>query len=186
MFNFRFTWPSFPFTYNLLSTIWTNQVHPELIWTVYTWTWSFPSLKKFSTWIWPLQCVAPYKGIQDSLGFWIPRRVFRILGTGFQYLSVKLGFWILIIRAIPDSLSGIPDSQPRIPDSTFKFFPDSGFHKRKNEGKFSVNIAPNLSTELISLKDPACKARLGYNNVTRGMGRKNLRKRFNFCLRRIS
>ena len=122
MFNFRFTWPSFPFTYNLLSTIWTNQVHPELIWTVYTWTWSFPSLKKFSTWIWPLQCVVPYKGIQDSLGFWIPRLVFRILGTGFQYLSVKLGFWILIVRAIPDSLSGIPDSQPRIPDSTFKFF----------------------------------------------------------------
>ena len=131
-------------------------------------------------------CRQPYKGIQDSLGFWIPRRVFRILGTGFQYLSVKLGFWILIVRAIPDSLSGIPDSQPRIPDSTFKFFPDSGFHKRKNEGKFSVNIAPNLSTELISLRDPACKAHLGYNNVTRGMGRKNLRKRFHFCLRRIS
>ena len=56
-------------------------------------------------------CRQPYKGIQDSLGFWIPRRVFRILGTGFQYLSVKLGFWILIVRAIPDSLSGIPDSR---------------------------------------------------------------------------
>ena len=97
-----------------------------------------------------------------------------------------IGFWILIVRAIPDSLSGIRDSQPRIPDSTFKTFSDSGFHKRKNEGKFSVKIAPNLSTELIFLKDPAYKDRLGYNNVTRGMGTENLRKGFNFCLRRIS
>ena len=35
-----------------------------------------------------------YKGIQDSLGFWIPRRGFRIPGTGLQSLSVELGFWI--------------------------------------------------------------------------------------------
>ena len=97
-----------------------------------------------------------------------------------------IGFWILIVRAIPDSLSGIPDSQPRIPDSTFKTFSDSGFHKRNNEGKFSVKIAPNVSTELISLKDPVYKDRLGYYNVTRGMGRENLSKRFNFSLRRIS
>ena len=27
-----------------------------------------------------------YQGIQDSLGFWIPRREFRILGTGFWIL----------------------------------------------------------------------------------------------------
>ena len=29
-------------------------------------------------------CFDPYKGIQDSLGFWIPRGGFRIPGTGFQ------------------------------------------------------------------------------------------------------
>ena len=29
------------------------------------------------------------KGIQDSLGFWIPRRGFQIPGTGFQSLSVE-------------------------------------------------------------------------------------------------
>ena len=27
-----------------------------------------------------------YKGIQDSLGFWIPRREFRVLVTGFWIL----------------------------------------------------------------------------------------------------
>ena len=36
---------------------------------------------------------APCKGMQDSLGFWIPRRGFRIPGTTFQSRSVKLGFW---------------------------------------------------------------------------------------------
>ena len=60
---------------------------------------------------------APRKGIQDSLGLWIPRRGFRILGTGFQYLSVELGFWIPIV-------SGIPDSKAQ----------DSGFHKLKFPG----------------------------------------------------
>ena len=29
------------------------------------------------------------KGIQDSLGFWIPRCGFQIPGTGFQSLSVE-------------------------------------------------------------------------------------------------
>ena len=32
------------------------------------------------------------KGIQDSLGFRIPHCRFQIRGTGFQYLSVELGF----------------------------------------------------------------------------------------------
>jgi len=41
--------------------------------------------------------VAPYKGIQDSLVFWIS-------GTGFQFLSVGLGFWIPIVSGIPDFL----------------------------------------------------------------------------------
>ena len=43
------------------------------------------------------------KEIQDSLGFWIPRRGFRILVTGFQSLSMELRFRILIFCAIPDS-----------------------------------------------------------------------------------
>ena len=42
----------------------------------------------------PAQQIAPRKGIQDSLRFWIPRGGFRIPGTG-------LWMWI------PDSLSSI-------------------------------------------------------------------------------
>ena len=50
----------------------------------------------------------PCKGIQDSLGFLIPRRGFRIPSTGFQSLSVEFGIPIV----------------SRIPDSTRKSFPD--------------------------------------------------------------
>ena len=70
---------------------------------------------------------APRKGIQDSLGFWIPRRGFRIPGTGFQSLPAERGFWIPIVSGIPDSLSCIPYS--KAPDYRFhkqKLFTDSG------------------------------------------------------------
>ena len=49
--------------------------------------------------------VAPSKEMQDSLGFWIPDRGFRIPGTGLQTLSVKLGVRIPIASWIPVSLS---------------------------------------------------------------------------------
>ena len=65
--------------------------------------------------------IAPCKEIQDSLGFWILRCGFRIPGTGFQSLSVELGFWIPIVSGIPESLSCIPDSKTH----------DSGFHEQK-------------------------------------------------------
>ena len=51
------------------------------------------------------------KGIRDSLGFWIPRRGFRILGTAFQSFSVELGLWIPTVSGILDSLGGIRDSK---------------------------------------------------------------------------
>ena len=84
--------------------------------------------------------------MQDSLGFWIPWRGFRILGTGFQSLSGELwfriaiavgfripgaesqslswelGFWIGIVSWIPDSLSCVPDSKAQDSDSTSKTF----------------------------------------------------------------
>ena len=63
---------------------------------------------------------APCKGIQDSLGFCIVCRGFGIPGTGFQSLSVELGFWIPISSGIPDSLSFIPDSKAH----------DSRFHRQ--------------------------------------------------------
>ena len=63
---------------------------------------------------------ASRKGIQDSLGFWIPHRGFRIPGTGFQYLSVELEIWIPILGRIPDSLSCILNSKAQ----------DTGFHSK--------------------------------------------------------
>ena len=37
------------------------------------------------------------------------------MDSGFQTLSVELGFWIPILSGIPDSLSCIPDSRYAIP-----------------------------------------------------------------------
>ena len=75
----------------------------------------------------------PYKGIQDSCEFWIPRRGFRIPGNGFRFfVSVT---WILNCNSQWHSCSnklyneGIP--KPRIPDSTSKNFLDYGFCKPK-------------------------------------------------------
>ena len=71
------------------------------------------------------------EGIQDSLGFWIPRLGVRIPGTVFQSLSVKVAFRLPIVSDIPDSLSCILDY--KTPDSGFhkKDFPDTGFHRQK-------------------------------------------------------
>ena len=63
--------------------------------------------------------IALCKGIEDGLGFWFRGLEFQIPGTGFQSLSVELGFWVPIF-------SGIPDSFSCIPDSTSKIFLDSG------------------------------------------------------------
>ena len=56
---------------------------------------------------------APCKGIQDSLGFWIPYRGFQIPDTAFQFLSVELRFWIPIVIVgfqIPRVIFRNPDS----------------------------------------------------------------------------
>ena len=74
--------------------------------------------------------ISPCKGIQDRLGFWIPRRGFWIPDTEFfvtgtwipdPNLSLDSGFLELSTR--------IP--KPRIPDSTSKCSLYSGFHKQK-------------------------------------------------------
>ena len=62
-----------------------------------------------------LQGIAPCNGIQDSLGFWIPRGGFWILSTGFHTLSVELGFRIPVVSGIPNSLTCIQDSTGKIP-----------------------------------------------------------------------
>ena len=70
---------------------------------------------------------APYKGIQDSLGFWIRRSGFRISGNGFRTFSLKFGFRISIVSGIPRiPWAVVRISKPRIQDSTSKNFLDSG------------------------------------------------------------
>ena len=77
-------------------------------------TYSFYAASQFVT------TYSPCKGIQDSLGFWIPRRGFQIPRW---WISVFVGgtwIWIAIVGGIPDSLSCIPDSKAQ----------DMGFHKK--------------------------------------------------------
>ena len=67
-----------------------------------------------------------------NLTLWIPDSGYWIQ----DFLSVRLGFWIPIVRGIPDSLSCIPGPDSKIRDSTSKLFqisdssskifPDSG------------------------------------------------------------
>jgi len=71
--------------------------------------------------------VAQCKGIQDTFGFWIPRRGFQIPGTRFWILSqwdLDSGFQSLKGFRIPWVVFRIPKS--RIPDPTNKNFLDSG------------------------------------------------------------
>ena len=68
-------------------------------------------------------CGPMYKGIQDSLAFWIPR-------TGFQSLSLERGFWIPIVSGIQvNSLSCIPNSTKA---------QDSGFSEKQNFPGFRI------------------------------------------------
>jgi len=78
-------------------------------------------------------------GVQDSLGFWIARRGFWIPGNGFQFLSVEVGFWILIVSGIPDSLSFI-----LVSTNNFSWIPESRFADSLTWGEL-------ISTEWASL-----------------------------------
>ena len=55
------------------------------------------------------------KGIQDSLGFWIPRLGFWIPGFGCQSVRIP------IVGGIPDSLSCIPDSNSKMFSDSFSW-----------------------------------------------------------------
>ena len=77
--------------------------------------------------------------MQDSAGLWI-------LGTGFQYLSVKFGFRIQIVSGIRDSLNCISDSKAQ----------DSGLH----ELKFPAN-RPFAASHSRGTKPPYWRAKVG-------------------------
>ena len=73
--------------------------------------------------------IAPSKGIQYSLGFWIPRRVsgFQALDSGFFVSRIQNAdsrYWI------PDFLSCIPGFRAHESGR----FPDSGFNEQKFAG----------------------------------------------------
>ena len=91
---------------------------------------------------------APCKGIQEDPGFWIPYGGFLIPGTGFQSLSVKLGFWIprLALKweyRFLELYSGFHKL----------FFPDSEFHRPKFSG-FQNPVA--LTKRLLSISLREC------------------------------
>ena len=55
--------------------------------------------------------LSPQVMVPGILEVWIPRRGLRIPDTGFQSLSVELGFWLPIYSGISDSISiNFPDS----------------------------------------------------------------------------
>ena len=112
--------------------------------------------------------VAPCKGIKDTLGFWIPRRGFRIPATGFRSLSVELGLWISIVSGSPDFLSCIPDSKaqdsrfhkhifPRILDSVSKIsqIPESRL-PYTGQPKNRTHDPPLCSQSLYRLRESCC------------------------------
>ena len=74
--------------------------------------------------------------IQDSLGFWIPHRIFLIPDTGFYILcqwnwdsgfQSLMGFWIpwAVFRIPKPRIPDFTNQIFLIPDSTSKNFPDS-------------------------------------------------------------
>ena len=98
-----------------------------------------------------LRHFAPCQRIQDSLGLWTPSRRFRILRTGFQSLSVELGF-VLRFEFLelfsgfqsPGFRFRIPRvTMPRIPESKFPFTGhDTVDHKggRERDIRLSLHV----------------------------------------------
>ena len=102
--------------------------------------------------------VAPCKGIQHSLGFYIPRLGFPIPGTGFKTLSGELGFWIPVLVGfqIRWALFRIPQAKCQFQDSKILIFLHATRHEtetlkgqqlggKKTEAMFTLMIAFRIS-----------------------------------------
>ena len=97
------------------------------------------------------QVISPHvrAGIQDSLGFWIPRRRLRIPGTRFQPLSAELGFWIPVASEIPDPFSCIPDSKAQDSGFNKQQFSDCGIRIPPMFHRFSLHRSINMDNSSI-------------------------------------
>ena len=96
---------------------------------------------------------APCKGIQGSLGFWLPYHGFRIPGIEFRILcqwSLNSGFQSLVGFQIPWAVFWIP--KPRILDFTSKTLPDLririSLHGTTNYSSFITFSADGLLQKL--------------------------------------
>ena len=78
--------------------------------------------------------VRPMERIQDSFGFWIPSRGFRIPGidSGICQVNLNSGFQSLVGFRIPRAV--FRTQKLRIPDTTSKILLNSGSHKQKCPG----------------------------------------------------
>ena len=104
--------------------------------------------------------VAPCKGIQHSLGFYIPCLGFPIPGTGFKTLSGELGFWIPVLVGfqIRWALFRIPKAKFQIQDSKILIFLHGTRHEtetlegqqlggKTTEAMFTLMTAFRVSTK---------------------------------------
>ena len=96
---------------------------------------------------------APCKGIQGSLGFWLPQHGFRIPGIEFRILcqwSLNSGFQSLVGFQIPWAVFWIP--KPKILDFTSKTLPDEririSLHGATNYPSFITFSADGLLQKL--------------------------------------
>ena len=104
--------------------------------------------------------VAVCKGMQHSLGFYIPRLGFPIPGTGFKTLSGELGFWIPVLVGfqIRWALFRIPQAKFQFQDFKILIFLHGTRHEtetlkgrqlggKKTEAMFTLRIAFRISTK---------------------------------------
>ena len=89
-------------------------------------------------------CLLEFFPNRASISPHVLRKSKVVLGSGFQSLSVELGFWIPMVSGIPHSLRGIPDSEDQ----------DSGFHKQNYTGVWILesgfpSLGRSISTKLV-------------------------------------
>ena len=81
-----------------------------ILWPVYSRHLPSDNIGEAVIFFWAEGAAAQYYGSPVKIAWCKGIQVSRIPGTGYQSLSVELGFWIPIVHGILDSLSCIPDA----------------------------------------------------------------------------